>query len=129
MRNRLSTTPEKIIHHSNFWYPNICFTCPSVVSISYWFHKILKLHAKKGKSATFLMFLSKFTRQNRRWARSALIASIVKQGIMKIANLLFLKEMRTFEWCISWLILDLLFFLISRLNNACSPLVINLQIN
>jgi len=37
------------------------------------------------------MFLSKFTRQNRRWARSALIASIVKQGIMKIANLLFLK--------------------------------------
>ena len=38
-------------------------------------------------------------------------------------------ELGTFEWWISGLMLDPLFFLISRLNNACSPLVINLQIN
>ena len=40
-----------------------------------------------------------------------------------------LPELETFEWWISGLMLDPLFFLISRLNNACSPLVINLQIN
>ena len=39
------------------------------------------------------------------------------------------SELGTFEWWISGLRLDPLFFLISRLNNACSPLVINLQIN
>ena len=38
-------------------------------------------------------------------------------------------ELKTLEWCISRLILDLHFFLISRLNDACFPLVINLQIN
>ena len=38
-------------------------------------------------------------------------------------------ELGTFEWWISGLMLDPLFFLISRLNNACSPHVINLQIN
>ena len=38
-------------------------------------------------------------------------------------------ELGTFEWWISGLMHDPLFFLISRLNNACSPLVINLQIN
>ena len=38
-------------------------------------------------------------------------------------------EMKTSEWWISRSMLDLLFFLISRLNNACYPLVINLQIN
>ena len=38
-------------------------------------------------------------------------------------------ELGTFEWCILGLMLDPLFFFISRLNNACSPLVINLQIN
>ena len=38
-------------------------------------------------------------------------------------------ELGTFEWWISGLRLDPLFLLISRLNNACSPLVINLQIN
>jgi len=37
-------------------------------------------------------------------------------------------ELGTFEWYISGLMLDPLFFLISRLNNACSPLVINLPI-
>jgi len=38
-------------------------------------------------------------------------------------------ELGTFEWWISGLRLDPLFFLISRLNNACSPLVINLHID
>ena len=38
-------------------------------------------------------------------------------------------ELGTFDWWISGLMLDPLFFLISRLNNACSPLVINLEIN
>ena len=38
-------------------------------------------------------------------------------------------ELGTFEWCILGLMVDPLFFFISRLNNACSPLVINLQIN
>ena len=38
-------------------------------------------------------------------------------------------ELKTLEWRISLSMLDLLFFLISRLNYACSPLVINLQIN
>ena len=41
----------------------------------------------------------------------------------------FSSELGTFEWWISGLKLDPLFFVISRLNNACSPLVINLQIN
>ena len=36
-------------------------------------------------------------------------------------------ELGTFEWWIFGLMLDPLFFLISRLDNACSPLVINLQ--
>ncbi len=36
------------------------------------------------------------------------------------------SELGTFEWWISGLRLDPLFFLILRLNNACSPLVINL---
>ena len=35
----------------------------------------------------------------------------------------------TFKWWISGLMLKPLFFLISRLNNDCSPLAINLQIN
>ena len=39
------------------------------------------------------------------------------------------SELGTFEWWITGLMLDPLFFLISRLNNACSPLYINLQIN
>ena len=39
------------------------------------------------------------------------------------------SELGTLEWCISSLILDPLFFLISRLNYACSPIVIDLQIN
>ena len=40
------------------------------------------------------------------------------------------SELGTLEWwiMISGLMLDPLFFLISRLNNACYPLVINLQI-
>jgi len=39
------------------------------------------------------------------------------------------SELGTFEWWISGLMLDPLFFLISRLNNACSPFIINLKIN
>jgi len=39
------------------------------------------------------------------------------------------EGIKAFEWWISGLMLDPLFFLISRLNNACSPLVINLKIN
>ena len=38
-------------------------------------------------------------------------------------------ELGTLEWWISGLMLNPLFFLISRLNNACSSLVINLQID
>ena len=38
-------------------------------------------------------------------------------------------ELGTFEWWISGFMLDPPFFLISRLNNAYSPFVINLQIN
>ena len=38
-------------------------------------------------------------------------------------------ELGTLEWWISELKLNPLFFLISRLDNPCSPLVINLQIN
>ena len=37
-------------------------------------------------------------------------------------------ELKTLEWWISRSMLLLLFFLISRLNNACSPLFLNLQI-
>ena len=37
-----------------------------------------------------------------------------------------LNELGTFEWWISGLMLDPLFFLISRLNDACSLLVIDL---
>ena len=38
-------------------------------------------------------------------------------------------ELKTLEWWISGLMLNPLFFLILRLNNACSPLIFNLQIN
>ena len=38
-------------------------------------------------------------------------------------------ETGSFEWWTSGIMLDPLFFLISRLNMACSPHVINLQIN
>ena len=38
-------------------------------------------------------------------------------------------ELKTLEWWLSGLMLNPLFFLISRLNNACSPLIFNLQIN
>ena len=38
-------------------------------------------------------------------------------------------ELKTLEWWISRLMLDLLFFLIFRLNIACSPHEFNLQIN
>ena len=41
-------------------------------------------------------------------------------------NLILYPELGTFDFWISGLMLDLLFFFISRLNNACSPLVINL---
>ena len=37
-------------------------------------------------------------------------------------------ELKTLEWWISGLMLNPLFFLISRLNIACSPLIFNLQI-
>ena len=37
-------------------------------------------------------------------------------------------ELKTLVWWILRLMLDLLFFLISRLNNACFPVVINLKI-
>ena len=39
------------------------------------------------------------------------------------------SELGTFEWWILGLMLDPLFFIISRLNNAFSLLVINLQIS
>ena len=39
------------------------------------------------------------------------------------------SELGTFEWWISGLMLDPLFFLISKLTNACSPHFINIQIN
>ena len=38
-------------------------------------------------------------------------------------------ELTTFEWWISKSMRDLIFFLISRINKGCSPLVFNLQIN
>jgi len=44
-------------------------------------------------------------------------------------NEVLTSELGTFERWISGLMLDPLFFLISRLNYACSPLVINLQIS
>ena len=40
-----------------------------------------------------------------------------------------IPELGTFGWWITGLMLDPLFFLISRLNNAGSPLYIDLQIN
>ena len=39
------------------------------------------------------------------------------------------SELGTFDFWISGLMLDPLFFFISRVNNACSPLVISLQSN
>ena len=39
------------------------------------------------------------------------------------------SELGTFEWWTSELLLDPSVFLILRLNNACSSLVFNLQIN
>ena len=45
------------------------------------------------------------------------------------ASELVVPELKTFEWWISGLMLNPLFFLITRLNIACSPLIFNLQIN
>ncbi len=52
------------------------------------------------------------------------------RGEQAIFNLEIKKKSGlTFEWWISGLMLNPLFFLISRLNIACSPLIFNLQIN
>jgi len=54
---------------------------------------------------------------------------INRSGLRISHSKVFSSELGTLEWWISGLILDPLFFLISRINNACSSLVINLQIN
>ena len=55
---------------------------------------------------------------------------VLNLGFYAICGVLSQKpELGTFEWWISGLMLDPLFFLISILNNACSPFVIHLQIN
>ena len=56
----------------------------------------------------------------------------ILQLILFLHKYMILKtELGTFEWWISELMLDPLFFLISRLNKACSQslLYINFQIN
>ena len=54
----------------------------------------------------------------------------IKRTIFDIRSHFFNQpELGTFEWWIWGLMVDLLFFLILRLNNACFPLVIKLQIN
>ena len=50
-------------------------------------------------------------------------------GIFVIKFLMKINQSWELESWISGLMLDPLFFLISRLNNACSHHVINLQIN
>ena len=48
----------------------------------------------------------------------------------EVAEMMKIKpELKTLEWWISGLRLNPLFFLIFRLNIACSPLIFNLQIN
>ena len=47
------------------------------------------------------------------------------KNIFKIYSMAGRTELETLEWWISGLMLDLLFFLISRLINACSSLQIN----
>ena len=44
-------------------------------------------------------------------------------------DIFYSSELKTLEWWISGLRLNPLFFLICRLNIACSPLIFNLQIN
>ena len=60
---------------------------------------------------------------------SAMQTSHSRDGKILILISNDVPELGTFEWWISGLMLDPLFFLILRLNNACSPPVINLQIN
>ena len=50
------------------------------------------------------------------------------QALVKLWHNIW-TELRTFELWISGLMLDPRFFLISRLNNACSPLVFYLRVN
>ena len=52
-----------------------------------------------------------------------------RQDIWISHSKVFSSELKTLEWWISGLMLNPLFFLISRLNIACSPLIFNLQIN
>jgi len=59
----------------------------------------------------------------------SLFKTVCQVHIFYSYTLAFYPELKTLEWWISKSMLDLLFFLISRLNNACSPLVINLQLN
>ena len=47
----------------------------------------------------------------------------------KFLSVFIRAELKTFEWWISGLRVNPLFFLISRLSIACSPLIFNLQIN
>ena len=57
-----------------------------------------------------------------------LICRFINRSGLRISHSkVFSSELGTFEWWISGLMLDPLFFLISRLNNACSPYVTNLQ--
>jgi len=68
-------------------------------------------------------------------SRAALYYEIKKMNKINSAQsspmeLLFItSELKTLEWWISGLRLNPLFFLISRLNKACSHLIFNLQIN
>ena len=46
--------------------------------------------------------------------------------VLVFLNFSSIPELGTLEWWISGLMIDPLFFLISRLNNACSSHIINL---
>ena len=71
----------------------------------------------------FVFFVS-----NKRQTAQFCMATHLTQGY-RLMDRQICPELKTLERWISRLMLDLIFFLISRLNKACSPLLINLQIN
>ena len=69
-----------------------------------------------------LLEVIKIVIYSRRFLRRVKITSPNQESVIS-------TELKTLEWWISGLMLNPLFFLILRLNIACSPLIFNLQIN
>ena len=100
---------------------------------------MLIVYAGSGIKPVFVLFTFNAVCVSRVGTETGFLISSGQQSLSGIHSLngVFLysrsdhirSELKTLEWWISNSMLDLLFFLISRLNIACSPHVNNLKIN